>query len=137
MRRYIEVAALMIAGLFVGAAGAEAQQEASPCSVVRQSVDDAWWTGPMLAPSAATLPRGHFLIEPYLYDVIAAHSNGFGSLTYVNYGLADRVTVGLIPTAGFNKVSNGRSGSGVASKSVAGAWHLPDKYNLCIIQRIR
>ena len=24
----------------------------------------------MLAPSAATLPQGHFLIEPYLYDVI-------------------------------------------------------------------
>jgi hypothetical protein len=67
----------------------------------------------MLAPSAATLPRGHFLIEPYLYDVIGAHSNGFGSLTYVNYGLADRLTVGLIPTAGFNKVSNGSSSSSV------------------------
>src|SRR5260370_13239554 len=114
VRRCAAVAALMIAGLFVGAAGAEAQQEASPpSSVVRQSLDDAWWTGPMLAPSAATLPRGHFLIEPYLYDAIAAHSNGFGSLTYVNYGLADRVAVGLIPTAGFNKVSNGPSSSGV------------------------
>jgi hypothetical protein len=53
------------------------------------------------------------LIEPYLYDVIAVHSNGFGSLTYVNYGLLDRVTVGLIPTAGFNKLSRGPSGSGV------------------------
>jgi hypothetical protein len=67
----------------------------------------------MLAPSAATLPHGHFLIEPYLYDVTAAHSNGFGSLTCVSYGLVDRVTVGLIPTAGFNKVSNGPSSSGV------------------------
>jgi hypothetical protein len=67
----------------------------------------------MLANSAATLPRGHFLIEPYLYDVAAAHSNGFGSLTYMNYGLTDRVTVGLIPTAGFNKVSNGPNSSGV------------------------
>ena len=38
---------------------------------VRQSFDDAWFTGPMLAPNASTLPRGHFLIEPYLYDVIA------------------------------------------------------------------
>jgi hypothetical protein len=104
----------MVAGLFVGAAGAEAQQEASPpSSVVRQSLDDAWWTGPMLAPSAATLPPGHFLIEPYLYDVTAAHSNGLGSLTYVLYGLADRVTVGLIPTAGFNVVSDGPSSSGV------------------------
>ena len=114
MRRYIKVTALMMAGSFAGAAGAWAQQQASPpSSAVRQSLDDAWWTGPMLAPSAATLPRGHFLIEPYLYDVIAAHSHGFGSLTYVNYGLADRVTVGLIPTAGFNKVSNGPSSSRV------------------------
>jgi len=104
----------MVAWLFASGAGAEAQQEASqPSSVVRQPLDDAWWTGPMLAPSAATLPRGHFLIEPYLYDVIAVHSNGFGSLTYVNYGLLDRVTVGLIPTAGFNKLSRGPSGSGV------------------------
>lgn len=82
-------------------------------STVRQSLDDAWWTGPMLAPSAATLPRGHFLIEPYLYDVAAAQSHGFGSLTYMNYGLADRVTVGMIPTAGLNKVSKGPSSSGV------------------------
>src|SRR3984885_3436953 len=117
MRRYVKIAApiaaLTIAVSFLRVAGAEAQQEAPPSSVVRQSLDAAWWTGPMLAPSAATLPRGHFLIEPYLYDVIATHSNGFGSLTYVNYGLADRVTVGLIPTAGFNKVSNGPSSSGV------------------------
>jgi hypothetical protein len=49
------------------------------------------------------------LTFPDLYDVIAAHSNGFGSLTYVNYGLTDRVTVGLIPTAGFKQVSNGSS----------------------------
>lgn len=107
-------AALMVTWLFVSRACAEAQQETSaPSSVVRQSRDDAWWTGPMLAPSAATLPRGHFLIEPYLYDVTAPHSNGFGSLTYVLYGLADRVTVGLIPTAGFNVVNNGPSSSSV------------------------
>jgi hypothetical protein len=115
MPRYVEVTALMIAGLFVGAAAAVAQQEdaSRPSAVVRQSLDDAWWTGPMLAPSAATLPRGHFLIEPYLYDVTAVHSNGFGSLTYVNYGLADRVTVGLIPTAAFNRLSNGPNSAGV------------------------
>jgi hypothetical protein len=97
----------------VAASRADAQKALPPSFVVRQSLADAWWTGPMLAPSAATLPRGHFLIEPYLYDVTAPHSNGFGSLTYVNYGLADRVTVGLIPTAGFNVVSYGPSSSGV------------------------
>jgi len=110
MGRLIGVAALVVSGFFVGVTGAEAQQETLH---VRQSLDDAWWTGPMLAPSAATLPRGHFLVEPYFYDVTAAHSHGFGSLTYMNYGLADKLTVGMIPTAGFNVVSNGASSSGV------------------------
>ncbi len=101
----------MMLGLMAGLAGA---QEDSPApSVVRQSLDDAWWTGPMLAPNATTLPRGHLLIEPYLYDVISAHSNGLGSLTYINYGLANRFTVGLIPTAGFNVASSGPSSSTV------------------------
>ena len=96
------------------AAGVTGAQQVQPSSaVVRQSLDDAWWTGPMLANSAATLPRGHFLIEPYLYDVTAAHSNSFGSRTYVLYGLADRVTVGIIPIASFNVVSHGPSSSGV------------------------
>lgn len=93
---------------------------------VRQSLQDAWWTGPMLAPSAATLPRGHFLMEPYLYDVIvhgryaqngsrqsAPQANGFGSLTYMLYGLTNGFTVGLIPTGGYNQVSEGPSSSGV------------------------
>lgn len=105
---------------------AQAQEPTSPAPVFRQSMNDAWWTGPMLAPSASTLPRGHFLIEPYLYDVItqgffdskgarisAPHTNGFGSLTYINYGLTNRVTVGVIPTFGYNQVSNGPSSAGV------------------------
>jgi hypothetical protein len=85
----------------------------SPSGPARQSLTDAWWTGPMLAASAATLPRGHILIEPYLYDVIGAHSNGFGSLTYALYGLTNKLTVGTIPTGGYNKVSNGPSSSNV------------------------
>ncbi len=114
MRRFVGSAALMAAWLFINWTSAPAQQESpSAPAVERQSLDDAWWTGPMLAPNATTLPRGHFLIEPYLYDVVGAHSNGFGSLTYVNYGLVDKLTVGLIPTAGFNQVSNGPSSSGV------------------------
>jgi hypothetical protein len=114
MRRCTGASVLIAAWLFVGLVGARGQQDvSSPPVQARQLLDDAWWTGPMLAPSAATLPRGHFLIEPYLYDVVAAHSNGFGSLTYGNYGLTDQLTVGLIPTAGFNHVSHGPSSSGV------------------------
>jgi len=82
-------------------------------AVPRESTDDAWWTGPMLAASPNTLPRGHFLVEPYIFDVRSPHSDGFGSLTYVNYGLTDRFTVGLIPTFGFNMVSEGTNSSGI------------------------
>ncbi|MGA8638565.1 MAG: transporter, partial [Candidatus Sulfotelmatobacter sp.] len=92
---------------------ATAQDTSLSSTAVRQSLDDAWWTGPMLAPNATTLPRGHLLIEPYLYDLISAHANGLGSLTYINYGFRDRLTVGLIPTAGFNVANSGPSSSSV------------------------
>jgi hypothetical protein len=97
------------------AALAAALLAGSPLSPAQQSRADAWWTGPMLAPSAATLPQGHALIEPYLYDVLSQghfdangdHRSGpsehdLGSLTYVLYGLTDRVTVGMIPRFGYN-----------------------------------
>ncbi len=115
------------------------QVASAQTSTDRQSLDDAWWTGPMLAPSAATLPRGHFLIEPYLYDVIqqgqydrngvkrgAPDSNGFGSLTYINYGLVDKLTIGVIPTFGYNRVSDGPSSSsvGMGDVTVQGQYRL-------------
>ena len=37
-------------------------EESAAPSTFRQSRDDAWWTGPLLAASAATLPQGHFLV---------------------------------------------------------------------------
>ncbi len=85
----------------------------------RQSLDDAWWTGPMLANSAATLPRGHVLVEPYLYDVHSAHADGYGSLTYMLYGLTDRLTVGLVPVLGYNRVDGGPGSSGVGFGDVS------------------
>lgn len=103
-----------------------AAQASAPSSAAHQPLDDAWWTGALLAPNASTLPRGHVLVEPYLYDVItqgfynssgtrvsAPHQNGYGSLTYINYGLANKFTVGLIPTFGYNEPSNGPGSSGV------------------------
>jgi hypothetical protein len=96
-------------------------QQPSP----HEGLVDAWWTGPLLAPSANTLPKGHFLLEPYLYDVttqgfynsngtrVAPHANSFGSLTYINYGLANKFTVGVIPTFGYNQVSSELDSAGV------------------------
>ncbi len=98
--------------------------EAEAASAARQSRDDAWWTGPLLAPSAGTLAPGHFLIEPYVYDAIpqghydndgrrqpGPHSNNFGSQSYLLYGLLDRLSVGLIPRFGFSDVSEGKDSS--------------------------
>lgn len=113
------IALLILASRLAGSQ----QDHKSSCA---QSLDGAWWTGPMLANSAATLPSGHFLLEPYLYDVRSAsrfdangsrqpvpRTNSYGSLTYAIYGLTDRVSLGLIPTAGFNTASDGPSASGV------------------------
>jgi hypothetical protein len=105
----------------------------------RQSLDDAWWTGPIVAAGAATLPQGHALIEPYVYDAINrgrydsdGHYRGtdtvhsFGSLTYMLYGVTDSFTAGVIPTFGFNDVSSGAdsSGIGIGDVTLQAQWRL-------------
>lgn len=81
-----------------------------------ESRADAWWTGPLLAPSAATLPSGHALIEPYVFDEMSnasfdnagqRHSGPYehtlGSQTYMLFGATDRLSVGLIPRFAYNE----------------------------------
>jgi len=89
------------------------------CPVQRQSVDDAWWTGPMIAPGSGTLTPGHFLIEPYFYDVSAGRAHSYGNLTYILYGLVDGLTVGASPTAGFNTLGGAPSSSGIGLGDVS------------------
>ncbi len=128
----------MCAAACVMTAGA-GQALADETQPPRQSRDDAWWTGPLLAPSASTLPQGHVLIEPYLYDSKpyghfdgegnrhgVARENDFGSLTYLNYGLTDTVTVGVIPHFGYRRAHGGgtSSGIGVGDLTVQGQYRL-------------
>jgi hypothetical protein len=116
------------------AASAEATDQ-----VDRQSLDDAWWTGPIVAAGAATLPQGHALIEPYVYDVITRgryDSDGnyrstdtvhsYGSLTYMLYGFTDSFTAGVIPTFSFNDVDHGTDSSriGVGDVTLQGQFRL-------------
>ncbi len=127
IRSYV-IAATFAVAFAVNATAARAQSlpSPSPAPSQRQSLDDAWWTGPLLAPAAGTLPRGHLLVEPYVYDVMqygsydrngallaAQHQNGFGNLTYIIYGLVNRLSVGLIPTFGYTNVSSGPSSSNI------------------------
>jgi len=69
----------------------------------------------MLANSAATLPRGHFLVEPYLYDASSSQADGYGSLTYMLYGVSDRFTAGLVPVFGYTRVAGGADSSGIGA----------------------
>jgi hypothetical protein len=78
----------------------------------RQSPDDAWWTGPLVTYSARSLPKGHALIEPYLYDVSTRDSDTVHSFTYFLYGLTDKLTVGVAPDFAWSSVKNGRDSSG-------------------------
>jgi len=79
---------------------------------VRQSPDDAWWTGPLATYSAHNLPQGHLLIEPYLFDVSGKNSDTIHSFTYFLYGLTDKWTVGIAPDFAWSSVKNGPDSSG-------------------------
>jgi hypothetical protein len=139
-RRWPYIALLALSGWLGLPSNSAAVETAQPTAEVqRQSLDDAWWTGPIIAAGAGTLPQGRALVEPYLYDVIrygrydrdggersASRTHHYGSLTYILYGVTDRFTAGLIPTFGYNDVSGARDSSGiqVGDVSVQGQYRL-------------
>lgn len=106
--------ALLLLGAMLLAPLAAHAQHASDSAHVDQSMGDAWWTGPMMTASPNTLPQGHILLEPYFFDVHTAHSDYVGSLTYLLYGLVDKLTVGTIINAGYNIPDEGMNSSGLA-----------------------
>ena len=79
----------------------------------RQSLDDAWWTGSLVAYSARSLPQGHMLIEPYLWDVSSNRTDSVHLFTYFLYGATDRLTIGFAPDIAFNSVRGAADSSGV------------------------
>jgi hypothetical protein len=116
-----------------------AVEASSGDDVYRQSREDAWWTGPILAAGASTLPKGHTLVEPYMFNVMSRgrydddgtrrsgpRRHSYGSLTYLLYGLVDDFTVGVIPRFGYNDVSDGpdSSGVGIGDFTVQGTYRL-------------
>jgi Putative MetA-pathway of phenol degradation len=111
--------------LLAGSAAAVAAPAAAEAPT-EESFEDAWWTGPMLAANAATLPQGHVLIEPYLYDLISnghfdaeggRHSGPYehdvGTQGYALYGVTDRLTAGIIPRFSYNEPAGAANGSGI------------------------
>ena len=116
----VRVAAAWLCGMWFCGAATSAMADESALQPDRQALSDAWWTGPLLAPNASTFPAGHALVETYVFDEITNASfdtNGhrhaedgghdLGSLTYLIYGLTDRISVGLLPRFGYNEPAGG------------------------------
>jgi len=89
MKLFLAGAAL-VCSLGSPALGADTEQ-------LRTAMKTARWTGPMLASTAETLPKGHFYTEPYFFDVIVRGDHHPGSSGFYQYGLLDNLTVGLQP----------------------------------------
>ena len=83
-------AAVLACSLSSPAVGADAER-------LRGAMKTARWTGPMLASTAETLPKGHFYTEPYFFDVIVQGDHHPGSSGFYQYGLLDNLTVGFQP----------------------------------------
>jgi hypothetical protein len=102
---------LALAALLSLAAG-QARADDTP---VRQSLDDAWWTGPVIANSPNALPPGHAYVETYGYDAHAPGANSFGSSTFLLYGVTPRLTLGVIPVFGYDRLAGGQSSSRIGA----------------------
>src|SRR4051794_11405397 len=91
--------------------GCPAHAQSADVQQMRSAMKSARWTGPMLASTAETLPKGHFYTEPYFYDVIVQGDHHPGSSGFYQYGLLDNLTVGFQPS--FAMATN-RIGRGMA-----------------------
>lgn len=120
-RRAGIAAALLVASLVAAAIPAVA------AAAARQSLDDVWWTGSLLAQSATTLPAGRFYTEPTLADNIPyarfdsegkahriPHENEISSSMPLKYGITDRLAVGAVLRLGYDWTVHGPSGSAIS-----------------------
>jgi hypothetical protein len=139
----IAILAMAMALCAATSAGAQSVAPAATAPPAHEQLGEAWWTGPLLAPGAGTLPHGHLLVEPYVYDVMqygtygangrvgpATHTQEYGSLTYVIYGVTDRLSAGVIPTFGYTTAAGGPNSNGVG----AGDTSLTAQYRLALYQ---
>ena len=90
--------AALAAVLAVLACSTAASAQSADVDRLAAAMKAARWTGPMLASTAETLPKGHFYTEPYFYDVIVAGDHHPGSSGFYQYGLFDNLTVGFQPS---------------------------------------
>jgi len=99
----------------------------APVPSSRQSMDDAWFTGPLDAPNPTPIPVGHFYAEPYLIGSInygsydgewnvhrLAHNNySLISSTLLETGLLPNLSLAVLPEFGYNIAGEGENSSGL------------------------
>jgi hypothetical protein len=90
-----------LAALLACSMSTAAHAESSYSERLGEAMKEARWTGPLLASTAETLPKGHFYTEPYFYDVISGGKHHPGTSGYYQYGLLDNFTVGVQPSFGY------------------------------------
>jgi hypothetical protein len=80
-----------------------------------QSMNDAWFTGPLVASNATSNEKGHWLIEPYFSSPIkygsfnndwstdrAKHNSYTPQSTWlIEYGVTDQISVEVVPAFGY------------------------------------
>jgi hypothetical protein len=93
-----------------------------------ESLHDAWWTGSLLASSAATVPPGYVYVEPYVYDGMAygyfdetgqlhgvPQEQDVRSLIDLEYGLSTRLSVGMVLHFGYDLAGRTASSSRIGT----------------------
>jgi hypothetical protein len=99
---------ILVAGsAALAASPAPADEARSPAAggIPKPPAIEAWWTGPLLANTPATPPRGGAMGETFLFEQIGRDSGLHGWLTYVAYGVTDRLAVGAKPLVGTTTIT--------------------------------
>jgi hypothetical protein len=95
-----------------------------PAASNEESIDDAWWTGPLVAPNPTALPVGTFLAEPYFTGNInygqygsgwgmsrKPNSYSAGTAWLLEYGLLPNFSLSVLPGASYGWNHGGDSSS--------------------------
>jgi hypothetical protein len=126
----IAIITLVLVGSISNAAAADSKAvvpEPTSSPSYRQSLDEAWFTGPLDAPNPTPIPVGHFYAEPYLLGTIIygaydgewnvhrlAHNNySIISSTLLETGIFQNVSLAVLPEFGYNIAGEGENSSGI------------------------
>jgi hypothetical protein len=109
---------------------------------IPDSLDDAWWNGPLLAIAAGTIAQGTFATGTALLDQITRAGSGANAVpapglneadfrSALLYGVSDNLNLGLWPVVGLGALPQGQSGSHVE----LGDWIVEGQYRLHDFQK--